>query len=171
MRSTGGFTLIEVMVVLVLTSLIGAMLMRWQIQQEQSFVSLDKRLIKQEQQATAVAYLRRDLTKADTLLSALSDVAAGPQVLIASRHRRDAAGYAASDTQVIVYQVLEGAVRRTLLASDASVLAQPVGKLPGGSEFTFFGPAGEALSPAASDRARSVRIGGYTFRLGGEGAP
>lgn len=165
------FTLIEVMIVLMLTSLIGVMLLRWQWSQHQAVQVLDDRLNRQERQATAMAHLRRDLARTDTLLPALSDVAASSDVLIAARFLRDRRGYASSDTAYVVYQVQKGAVRRSVLGSDTPVLAQPVGRVDGADHFDYLDAAGQPVDPTRSREARSVRLSGTVVRLGGEALP
>lgn len=166
-----GFTLIEVMVVLMLTSLIGVMLLRWQWQQQQAVQGLDDRLQRQERKATAMAHLRRDLARTDQLLPALADVSAGSDVLIAARFLRDRRGYSGSDSAYVVYQVQKGTVRRSVLGSDTPVLAQPVGRVGDGDHFDFLDATGQPLEPARSREARSVRLGGTIIRLGGEARP
>jgi prepilin-type N-terminal cleavage/methylation domain-containing protein len=170
-RQPAGFTLIEVMIVLVLTSLIAVMLLRWQWQQQRAIQTLDDRLNRQERQATAIAHLRRDLARTDMLLPALSDVVAGPDVLIAARFVRDRHGYASSDTAYVVYQVQKGAVRRSVLGSDMPVLAQPVGQVAGTDRFDYLDGTGQPVDPARSREARSVRLSGTVVRLGGEARP
>jgi prepilin-type N-terminal cleavage/methylation domain-containing protein len=170
-RSEGGFTLIEVLIVLVLSSLIGTMLLRWQWQQQRAVQALDDRLIKQERQATALAYLRQDLAKADRFLPSLADVVAASDVLIAARPLRDRHGYAVSDTAYVVYQVQQGRVLRSVLGSDSPVLAQPVGRLPAEAQFDYVAADGQALDPTRSREARSVRLDGTMLRLGGEERP